>query len=164
MKYFLKICVGLAFLLFAGCATTVPTADEMKEDIAGYELPHKPEEGKSLVYVVRPSTFGGLVRFKVYVDGKEEVSNVGYTRGGQYIYFNVEPGEHHIYSRAENWAELFVETTEGSITFLQQRASMGVLFARNSLEFLPSYHGTYEVKRLKPGTLSDDEVEEDIDS
>jgi len=90
-----------ALLLLSGCAS-LPTPSEMQEDIKGYQLPKLPTEGKAIVYVVRPSLLGGLVRFNVFVDDKEPNSEMGYTRNGQYIYFCLLPGDHQILSKAEN--------------------------------------------------------------
>lgn len=139
-------------VLFAGCAT-LPKPAEMQADIAGYTLPKSPEEGKALVYVVRPSSMGGVVRFNVFVDDEQAASEMGYTRGGQQIHFNLTPGEHEILSVAENTARIRVKAEAGAIVFLQQDPQMGILFARNGLTMLPDYEGKYHVKRLKLGTI-----------
>lgn len=106
-----------------------------------------------MVYVVRPSTLGGIVRFNVFVDNKDDASEVGYTRSGQYIYFSLPVGEHKLYSKAENWAETAVDAKAGDIIFIQQEPHMGILLARNSLSNLHGYEGKYHVKTLTLGTL-----------
>lgn len=55
--------------------------------------------------MVRPSGLGGLIRFNVFVDNQEAESEMGYPRSSQYIYFNLEPSDYQILSKAENWPE-----------------------------------------------------------
>ncbi len=78
---------------------------------------------------------------------------MGYTRGAQYIYFNLEPGSHKILSKAENWAEIDFTAAPGDIIFIQQDPAMGFLIARNSLRKLQEYEGKYQVKHLTLGTI-----------
>ena len=126
----------------------------MKAAIATYQLPKLPETGKAIVYVVRPaSTMGAVIRFNVFIDNQEPESEMGYTRGGQYIYFNLVPGDHQILSKAENWAEVNVSAKAGDIIFIQQEPSIGIIMARNSVFTLQDYEGKYYVKDLELGTI-----------
>ena len=152
MNLLIKGLLVLALFAFSGCAS-LPKPEEMKKDIAGFELPYLPMDGKAMVYIVRPSSYGGLVRFNVYLDGKEAESEMGYNRGSQYIYFNVEPGDHQILSLAENWAEISISVKAGDIVFIQQDAQMGILMARNSIAKIEGYTGKYHVKHLDLGTV-----------
>lgn len=152
MKYVKRLMTMIVVLTFVGCASLPPPA-EMKAEVASYELPALPEEGKAIVYMVRPATVGTLIRFNVFVDDKEAESEMGYTRGQQYIYFNLEPGDHQILSKAENWAETNVIANAGDIIFIQQEPSLGILMARNSLFKLQEYEGKYHVKNLELGTI-----------
>lgn len=147
----LSILVLAMFMLF-GCAT-LPRPDEMKAEIATYQLPKLPEEGKAIVYVVRPSSIGALIRFNVFIDNQEPESEMGYTRGSQYIYFNLAPGDHQILSKAENWAETNVSAKAGDIIFVQQEPSIGIIMARNSIFKPQDYEGKYHVKNLTLGTI-----------
>lgn len=144
--------MAAAFMVITGCAS-LPSTEEMKAQISGYQLPKTPEPGKAIVYVVRPSGLGGLIRFNVFVDDQEADSEVGYTRSSQYIYFNLAPGKHKIYSKAENWAELQVEADANDIIFIQQEPSMGIIMARNNIFRLEDYQGKYHVKTLTVGTI-----------
>ena len=144
--------IFLIILIMSGCAT-LPTPDEMKADIVSFELPKLPEPGKAIVYVERPSSLGGLIRFNVFVDDKEAPSEMGYTRGSQYIYFNLQPGDHQILSKAENWAAINVTAKAGDIIFIQQEPTMGVFIARNNLFIQQEYEGKYHVKHLQLGTI-----------
>lgn len=136
----------------SGCATP-PTPEAMKQAVATFELPHQPDPGKAMVYVVRPSGLGGIVRFNVFVDDQLAQSEVGYTRGGQYIYFNVMPGDHKIYSKAENWADADISAKAGDIIYIKQDPSMGFIMARNTIYKIEDYEGKYDVKTLQLGTL-----------
>jgi len=148
------ILVGLlaGFSLLTGCAS-MPSPEAMKAATASYQLPKLPEPNKAIVYVVRPSPLGGLIRFNVFVDDQEAQSEMGYTKSSQYIYFNVSPGEHKIYSKAENWAEINVSANANDIIFIQQEPTVGFIMARNNLLKLEDYQGKYHVKTLTVGTI-----------
>ncbi|HET9646594.1 MAG TPA: DUF2846 domain-containing protein [Burkholderiaceae bacterium] len=125
----------------------------MKAETANYQLPKLPEQGKAMVYVVRPSPLGGLVRFNVFLDDQEAQSEMGYTRSSQYVYFSIQPGPHKVYSKAENWAEVSFSANAGDIIFIQQEAAMGIVMARNNLFKLDDLQGKYHVKTLTLGTV-----------
>ncbi len=146
--------VGFLFgsALVTGCAN-LPSPEAMKAETATYQLPKLPEQGKAIVYVVRPSSLGGIIRFNVFVDDQEASSEMGYTRGSEYIYFSIPPGDHKIYSKAENWAETLVAAKAGDIIFIQQDASMGIIMARNNIFKIEDYQGKYHVKTLNVGTI-----------
>lgn len=148
---------GILFFIFStitliGCAT-LPSTSEMKAEILNYQLPQLPQEGKAIVYVVRPSQLGTLVRFNVFLDDQEDNSEMGYTRGAQYIYFTVMPGGHKVYSKAENWAELEINAKPGEVMFIQQDPVMGFIMARNNIIKLDDVTGKYNVKTLSLGTI-----------
>ena len=138
--------------VITGCAS-LPSPEAMRAETAAFQLPKLPESGRAIVYVVRPSALGGLVRFNVFLNDQEVNSEMGFTRGSQYIYFSVPPGDHKIYSKAENWAETLVSVKAGDIIFVQQDASMGIVMARNSLMKLEELAGKYHVKTLTFGTF-----------
>ncbi len=142
----------LSIMVLSGCAT-LPTPEAMKAATSSYQLPQISEAGKAIVYVVRPSALGGFVRFNVFVDDQEASSEMGYTRASQYIYFNLTPGEHKIYSKAENWSETLVTAKAGDIIFINQEPAMGIIMARNTLFKIDDYEGKYHVKTLKLGTI-----------
>jgi len=152
MKNTLLAGIAASVLLLSGCAS-LPTPSVMQEDIKGYQLPMLPAEGKAIVYVVRPSGLGGLIRFNVFVDNKQESSEMGYTRSGQYIYFNIEAGDHQVLSKAENWAAVNITAKPNGVIFLQQEPSMGLIMARNNIFPIQAYEGKYQVKHLSLGTI-----------
>jgi hypothetical protein len=125
----------------------------MKAEIAGFQLPRQPSTGKALVYIVRPSAVGSLIRFNVFVDSQADEAEVGYTRGGQYIYFGVDPGTRKISSKAENWAEWTIKANAGEVIYLQQEPAFGIIMARNNMFPIDETQGKYYVKTLSVGTL-----------
>ena len=66
--------------------------------LSGVQPPARPERGKALVYVVeqydRPGNELGKPTVRVGLDG----SWVGANRSTSYLFFSVEPGEHHLCS------------------------------------------------------------------
>ena len=106
-----------------------------------------------MVYVVRPSGIGALVRFNVFVDSQSDEAEVGYTRGGQYIYFGIDPGTRKISSKAENWAEWTIKVNAGDVIYLQQEPAFGIIMARNNIFPIDETQGKYYVKTLSVGTL-----------
>jgi len=78
MKFLKITSIILALAVFSGCAS-LPKPEEMKTDIVGYELPELPEAGKAIVYVVRPSSVGSLIRFNVFFDDEEASSEKGFS-------------------------------------------------------------------------------------
>jgi len=155
MKRILQLVAIVSAVIMTGCAS-LPSPDEMKADIQNFTLPKLPQDGKAIVYVVRPTSLGKLIKFNVFVDDKEPKSEMGYTRGNQYIYFNVSPGKHQILSKAENWAEVDFKANAGDIIFIQQNPEMGLVMARNSILQIQDLEGKYHVKHLKLGTVIKD--------
>ena len=144
--------LAVALAALAGCAS-VPTPEVMKTETASFQLPKLPSADRAMVYVVRPSGLGGLIRFNVFVDDKEPASEMGYTRSSQYIYFDVAPGNHTILSKAENWAEIPVVANAGDVIYIEQTPSMGIIMARNTIARIDELPGKYHVKKLKLGTI-----------
>ncbi len=117
-----------------GCAASRPP--DMQKAIEGYTLPGagEREAGKAMVYVVRPSGVGPLIRFNIFVDDvKLDSMEAGYNRGNQYFYFNLAPGDHKLFSVAENVAELPLEVEANGTYFIRQDAQVGIIMARNDL-------------------------------
>lgn len=139
--------VVLLMLVFSGCATTL-TREQMALKTQNYVLPQQPKEQSGLVYVVRPDNVGRLVRFNVFVDdANKDDMEAGFTRGGQYIYFNIAPGTHKLYSVAENTAEGTLDVEAGKAYYIQQIPSMGFLFARNQMKRLDDVEGKYLLQK-----------------
>lgn len=105
--WFASVALSVVTLL-SGCAmsSAPPPADAMRADVAGYQLPKLPAAGKAIVYVVFVEGWYGSIGFDVFLDGQTSLYAVGRNRGGQYFHFELEPGEHRLFSKGERWAEL----------------------------------------------------------
>ena len=133
--------------------SSLPSQQKMQSEIVNYNLPKQNQGKDTLVYVVRPSIVGTLIKFNVFVDDKEKSSEVGYTRGNEYIYFSVKPGAHTIFSKAENWAEIAIDGKPSETIFIKQNASMGFVMARNSVEKIDETEAKYHIKKAKVGSI-----------
>lgn len=126
----------------------------MKDQVVNYQLPKLPEKGKAILYIVRPSPFDEDHPYNLFLNSQEPHAEMGCTMPKQYIYFDLTPGEHKIFSKAENWAEINVVAKEGDILFIQQEPTMGLTRTKNKLLTLQDYEGKYYVKNLSRGTFS----------
>jgi hypothetical protein len=152
MRLIKLIFIFIGIVLMQGCAT-LPSPEQMQAETKDFKLPKYPSEDQAMVYVVRPSSLGGLIRFNVFLDNQQADSEVGFTRGNQYIYFSVKPGQHKILSKAENWSEWVIDVKSGDIVFIQQDAAMGLVIARNTIFKINDMEGKYHVKTLNLGTI-----------
>ena len=153
MKKILTLFFLCALSTLLGCTTPLPKKENISQEVASFTLPKLPDQGMAIIYVVRPSSLGTAVRFNVFLDNMEPASEMGYNRGGQYIYFMVKPGERKIFSVAENTPELKINVKEGDIIYLQQRVYPGFIMARNDLLVLSEDEGKFRVKTLELGTI-----------
>lgn len=153
MRRILSLTFLAVFVMLAqGCAT-LPSPEQMAQETKDFQLPKLPEKGSALVYVARPSSLGGLIKFNVFLDDQQPASEMGYTRGGQHVYFLVSPGKHTVYSKAENWAELQISPKDGEIVFIEQDPSMGLIMARNNLILADAIKGRYFVMKTGKGEI-----------
>ena len=148
-----KILVLVLAALVAGCATPSMTPADMEAEVKSFRLPQEPGPGSGMIYVVRPSPLGGLVRFNVFLNDQNDASEMGHTRASQYIHFSVPAGRHRIYSKAENWAEIELTVRDGQVVYVQQETALGIIMARNNLSQLDDTQGKYFVKTLQPGVM-----------
>ena len=150
----MKKLLALLPIIFAVSCATVPTPAKMKAEIATYTLPAQATSKNTIVYVVRPSQLGALIRFNAFLDDKNKDSNeMGYNRGKNFIYFSVTPGRHKIFSKAENTAEIEINAEAGKEIFIKQNPTWGFIMARNNLELIDETEGKYHVKNSSIGTV-----------
>ncbi len=92
---------------------------------------------KALVYVVRPTKYGGKIQTKLAVDGEWK----GVNRGNNYFFFTLEPGTHYFCSQSENHSVLALTVEAGKVYYIQQKMRIGINKARNRLEVLDAAEG-----------------------
>jgi hypothetical protein len=107
-----------------------------------------PSAGKAMVYVIRPTMMGNKVQTKLAVDGNWK----GVNRGNNYFFFELEPGEHYVCSRAENHSTLTLAVEAGKTYFLQQHVEMGFLKAGNRVELITEDKGREKLAKLNLAT------------
>lgn len=150
----IRIILAIILLSALSCCAGIPSIEKMKVETSSFNLPKQNDGHDVLVYVVRPSKFGGIVKFDVFVDGKEDASEVGYNRGKKFIYFFVKPGQHTIFSKSENTAEIAINGKAGETIFIKQDASVGAVLIRNSLQIITETEGKYYIKNSALGTIN----------
>jgi hypothetical protein len=122
--------VLLVGLLVAGCGATTKQYVPFPDQSVEVEDP-----GKARIYVYRDSILGSAIPFLVFEneDTAEEIA-IGVTGPNGYLCWEREPGTLNLTSKAENEAELAIDLVAGAVYWVQQHATMGIMFARNVLE------------------------------
>ncbi len=110
----------------------------------------QPPPGKAMIYVVRPTMMGNKVQTKLAVDGKW----VGINRGNNYFFFELDPGEHHFCSQAENRSIVTLNVEAGKTYFLQQKVRMGFMKAGNRLATLDEAEGKEALAKTHLATFT----------
>ena len=131
-KYVLIILIPIV-LFIVGCSAV----GRMPLEVDNMVREMSPPDGKALVYILRPTSFGGIVRMEVTSNG----NYIGATGGGRYIYAILEPGNNTFISKAENKSELKIVLEAGKIYYFEQKLKMGILMARNELIRLDDAEG-----------------------
>jgi hypothetical protein len=98
--------------------------------------PDQPTD-KALIYVMRPTHYGGAIQTKLAVDRKW----VGVNGPDNYFYIVLDPGPHYFCSQAENHSLLSLVVEAGKTYYLQQKITMGLMKARNDLQLLDEDEG-----------------------
>ena len=149
----MKLLILTSLILLTGCAS-LPSRDSMTEQTKNYQLPLEDKAGMARVFVVRPSGLGSLIRFNVFLDNDNvPEAEMGWNRGSQRIYFYVKTGMHHVYSHAENTADLEFTAQANEVIYIKQNTDMGVFMARNTLTIIDEVEGKYFVMTTGNGEI-----------
>jgi hypothetical protein len=158
LKYPIPILMATVALLVACAPTPRP---QMVTDIEGFELPGAKNRvpGMAMVYIARPSFWGGMHPFEVFV-GNPYIDSLeaGYNDNNQHFWFSLNPGKHRILSVAENTSNLELDFKADSTYFFIQHTSMGFLNPRNKLEEMDSIEGAYRIKHTSLGTAIQEKI------
>jgi len=127
-------------IVIAGCSSSKKAANSSPP----INLVNPPAD-KAVIYVMRPTTMGGLINFRLEVDGKP----IGKTKGKQYLYAFVDPGTRTISSIAENTSELPIKIDAGERYFFEQEVKMGIIKARNELVRLDEVDAKIKLQKRK---------------
>jgi len=142
MKNFISV-FSLIFLL-TGCASTtqyVQLSDNVK---TGNNFNN---EAMAQIYVLRPSSFGSAITFKIY-QGEKFIGELG---PKAYLSWQVDPanGNIEVISKAENYSVLMVAPEAGKTYYIKQKVKMGWIMARTGLEWLSEEEALEMLKTLK---------------
>ncbi|MDU8886994.1 hypothetical protein RXV94_12565 [Yeosuana sp. MJ-SS3] len=142
MKNFISA-FGLIFLLL-GCASTTQYAQHSDSNKNGNNYNN---ETMAQIYVLRPSSFGSAITFKIY-EGEKFIGELG---PKSYLSWQVDPaiGEIKVISKSENYSMLLVTPEVGKTYFIKQKVKMGWIMARTDLEWLTEKEALDMLKKLK---------------
>jgi len=152
LKTLLLLCIALPFVAFSQTKKEQRALE--KQELAQHDSTAKsltPVDGKSIVYILRPTNFGALVRMGVDCDG----ASIGATHAKTYIYSILSPGKHTLVSKAENKYSLDVDLEPGKIYYIKQKVEMGFAFAETALAVISDEDGKKYLEKCK---LSKDNV------
>lgn len=152
MKISLTLTITFFVLMISGCQSLHFLPDETQQisQTQDYQYPHQPTPGKAMIYVVRPNIYLGLVHFNVYLDSKDDTAEMGYNTGNDYVYFEVEPGRHTIFSESSTWYEKDIEVKAGEILVLEQQQGA---FATHQLISLSESAAKFRIMKASPGKI-----------
>lgn len=132
----LVICLYIS----AACSTAKMPASDL-EKIRN----QSPPEGRALVYVVRPTSFGYAAVQNITCDNKD----IGSTTGQRFIYVYLDSGLHKFSVKAENRPELFLQVVPGKTYFIEEKIKLGLMAARSELERLEDAAGRSKLRLCK---------------
>ena len=134
---------SLVFLL-SGCASTTQYVKAPSDNNTGKSMNN---ETMAQIYVLRPSSFGSAVTYKIY-QGETFIGELG---PKSYLSWVVNPseGEVSIISKAENYDMLRLVPKAGSTYYIKQKVKMGLIMARTKLEWMNEKEALDALKRLK---------------
>ncbi|MEL0456679.1 DUF2846 domain-containing protein [Flavobacteriaceae bacterium SZ-1-7] len=132
------------FLLLVGCAATtqyVQVSDSNKKS-NNYS-----SETMAQIYVLRPSSFGSAITFKIYQNEKF----IGELGPNSYLAWQVDSanGQIEVISKSENYSVLSVTPEAGKTYYIKQKVKMGWIMARTDLELLSEEEAVEMLKKLK---------------
>ena len=111
-------------LILATMATVVFTSSSCKGKkytTSKYTQVTEIPDGKSLVYIYRPSRFVGAAVHYTINDGNDKVSRIHLYNGGYFEYFT-EPGKHNFWLELSgNREDIIVNCEEGKAYFVKVR-------------------------------------------
>lgn len=118
-------CIGIGLITLLGMVLSACGSHVMKPAGAMTEV----DNNYALVSFVRPSAFGGAIRFSIW-DGEEFV---GILTAGSMVQHRTTPGEHIFMAHAENWSYVQANLEAGRHYIVEGKVFPGVWKARVGL-------------------------------
>lgn len=110
----------LLVVFMAGFSLAMDPANTDADPAMEITLPAVPQGGQAMVYMVRPSVEDHFSKFYVFLDQKKGENRIGNTKGLEYLYFQVAPGKHRIFSEGRNSKYIDIDVKPGEIIFIKQ--------------------------------------------
>ena len=104
-----------------------------------------PFQDKSVVYIFRDRSSARYNKIATFVDDKHIADTVHMS----YIRIVLEPGLHHVISKAERECKLDIETLPGQIYFVAQKDKFGVMEPRCWMQVVPIEEGRNSIQRCR---------------
>lgn len=121
-----------AYLLLCLIMAPVAAKDEPYLIKQGQKQWGEQQADKALVYIIRPATMGFAIKMWAFANQ----TFLGVTKGKNYTYAQVSPGEQVLWSRAENVNAIKLQLEAGKTYYLQQHVRPGAWTAHVELEVL----------------------------
>lgn len=97
-----------------------------------------PDNGKSLIYVYRPSSFfGGGVFYDIHTSNNTNQDNIiGTLRNGGYVETEVEPGEVEVWGKTESKSSVTIDAKANNMYCVKGTVGIGLLVGRPHLSIV----------------------------
>jgi len=142
-SFFLCFAALLLALLLSSCAGTVKNMRTVQPD----EIVSAPEEGKSMVVFMRPSTLGFAIQSSVFEIQEDKPALVGIVAAKMKVAHQLEPGEHLFMVVGESADFMSAELEANKTYYALVTPRMGAWKARFSLKPIHATElGTSQVK------------------
>jgi hypothetical protein len=143
------VLMSITTLIMAVGCSTMNTVNAMPAEVDSQVKSMQPPPGKSLVYVVRPTSLGKPFGGKITANDEY----VGTTQGHMYVYAILAPGEYKFkVTGHDNSADIVVKLEADKIYFIKQGLYPGFFYGFTKLELLDNDEGR---KTLQECTLGD---------
>ena len=108
--------IAVVVMLVAGCVNPLPRANLALDAQA---KTFSPSPDRANVYVFRNEHLGALIRMSVTVDERQ----VGLTRGMTYLFLQLKPGQHAVYSQEDVTNLISLKVEAGKNYFVWQEVT-----------------------------------------
>ena len=148
--YFLFL---ILVLFLTGCAGTVKNMREVSPE----NIVNAPDQGKSLIVFMRPSTLGFAIQSSVFEVTENNIQLAGIVAAKKKVAYQIEPGKHFFMVVGESADFMYAELEENKTYYALVTPRMGLWKARFSLK--PIHHDELNSSQFTDWVESCDWVE-----
>jgi len=139
--------IVLMSIMAVGCQT-LNTVKEMPAEVDFKVKSMQPPSGKSLVYVMRPTTFAKALGSNITANGEF----IGTTQGTMYVYAVLTPGEHKFkVTGHDNVAEIVVNLEADKTYYIYQSLYFFLYNGATNLELVNKEKGRKALEECRLG-------------